>query len=178
MGDRQRDPASLVNENMSLLSFCHWIEHTPGGVAIRESQWLFATIITVHVLSLGVFLGTVVMVDLRLLGTGIRNAPVSDLVERLLPWTRGSFVFMAVSGVLLIWSEAVKCYQSPSFRIKLALIFLAGINLVVFHNKTYRTVAAWDQSAVLPWRVRLAGALSLLLWIGTLAAGRAVGYNY
>ena len=118
------------------------------------------------------------MVDLRLLGTGVRAAPVSDLVERLLPWTRSAFAVMAISGGLLIWAEAVKCYKSPAFRIKMALILLALINVTVFHLRTYRTVAAWACDAILPRRVRLAGSLSLLLWLGAIVAGRAVGYNY
>jgi hypothetical protein len=108
----------------------------------------------------------------------MRTTPVSDLVERLLPWTRASFALMALSGALLIWTEAVKCYTSTSFRIKMALILLAGINILVFHRGTYRTAAAWDNAAELPTRAKLAGFLSLLLWTGVLVAGRAVGYNY
>jgi uncharacterized membrane protein len=118
------------------------------------------------------------MLDLRLLGSGMRTTPISDLVDRFLPWTRVSFVLMALSGALLIWSEAVKGYASTSFRIKMVLILLAGLNILVFHRRTYRTVAAWDQAVHLPARARLAGFLSLLLWTGVLAAGRAVGYDY
>ena len=163
---------------MDLLNFCHWLERTPGAVAIRESMWMFGGLISVHVLSLGVFFGTIAMLDLRLLGLGMRTTPVSDLVDRFLPWTRSSFMLMALSGALLIWSEAVKCYTSTSFRIKMALILLAGLNILVFHRRTYRTVAAWDQAVHVPARARLAGFLSLLLWTGVLAAGRAVGYDY
>ena len=163
---------------MSLLNFCHWLERTPGAVAIRESMWMFGGLISIHVLSLGVFFGTIAMLDLRLLGQGMRSTPVSDLVDRFLPLTRASFGLMAASGTLLVWSEAVKCYSSPSFRIKIALIFLASANILVFHRKTYRTVAAWDQAASLPAWAKLAGFISLLLWTGVLAAGRAVGYDY
>lgn len=163
---------------MSILTFCHWLERTPGAVAIRESMWMFGVLISIHVLSLGVFFGTVTMLDLRLLGQGMRTTPVSDLVNRLLPWTRVSFALMALSGGLLVWSEAVKCYTSNSFRIKIVLILLAGVNILVFHRQTYRTVTAWDHTVHLPARARLAGFLSLLLWTGVLAAGRAVGYDY
>jgi hypothetical protein len=163
---------------MSILNFCHWLERTPGAVAIRENMWMFGGLISIHVLSLGVFFGTIAILDLRLLGRAMRTTPISDLVDRSLPWTRASFTLMALSGALLLWSEAVKCYTSTSFRIKMALIFLAGFNILVFHRRTYRTVTAWDQTVVLPARVRLAGLLSLLLWIGVLTAGRAVGYDY
>jgi len=163
---------------MSILNFCHWLERTPGAVAIRENMWMFGGLISVHVLSLGIFFGTIAMLDLRLLGRGMRTTPISDLVDRFLPWTRASFTLMALSGAFLLWSEAVKCYTSTSFRIKMALIFLAGINILVFYRRTYRMVATWDQTVVLPARVRLAGLLSLLLWTGVLTAGRAVGYDY
>ena len=135
-------------------------------------------LITAHVLALGIFLGTVLLVDLRLIRRGVIGAPVSDLVERLLPWTRGAFALMAVSGVLLFCTEAAKCYESAAFRIKIALIILAGANIWIFHRKTYRDSAVWDESASLPVRARVAGILSLLLWMGALTAGRAVGYNY
>ena len=110
---------------MSILNYCHWLERTPGAVAIRENMWMFGGLISVHVLSLGVFFGTIAMFDLRLLGRGMRTTPISDLVDRFLPWTRASFTLMALSGALLLWSEAVKCYTSTSFRIKMALIFLS-----------------------------------------------------
>ena len=161
-----------------MLSFCRWLEHTSGAIAIGENMWIFGAIVSAHVLSLGVFFGTIAMLDLRLLGQGMRTTPVSDLVERLLPWTRASFALMAMSGALLIWTEAVKCYTSTSFRIKMALIVLAGVNILAFHRGTYRTVAAWDNAVALPARVKLAGVLSLLLWTGVLVTGRAVGYKY
>ena len=163
---------------MSILSLCHWLERTPGAVAIRESMWMFGGLISIHVLSLGVFFGTIAVLDLRLLGRGMRTSPVSELVDRFLPWTRVSFGLMALSGALLIWSEAAKCYNSASFRIKMMLIFLAGVNILVFHRRTYRTIATWDRAAVIPARAKLAGFISLLLWTGVLAAGRAVGYDY
>jgi uncharacterized protein DUF6644 len=103
---------------------------------------------------------------------------VSELVERILPWTRGAFAVMALSGLLLFCTEAAKCYASAAFRLKIALILLAGANIWTFHRKTYRGSVSWDNSSTLPARVRLAGVFSLLLWIGALAAGRAVGYDY
>jgi hypothetical protein len=146
---------------MTPLEVAQSLEHSSFALAIRDSMWGFAILITLHVLALGIFLGTVILVDLRLLRRGIAAAPVSDLIERILPWTRGAFAAMALSGVL-----------------KLVLILLAGANAWFFHRKTYRPLDAWNRSGPLPALVKMAGILSLLLWIGALAAGRAVGYNY
>jgi hypothetical protein len=163
---------------MTPLEVARSLEHSSFALAIRDSMWGFAILITLHVLALGMFLGTVMLVDLRLLRRGITAAPVLDLIERILPLTRGAFTLLALSGVLLFCTEATKCYASAAFRIKLVLILLAGANVRFFHRKTYRGSGAWNRSGPLPALVKLAGILSLLLWIGAVAAGRAVGYNY
>src|SRR5712692_4468592 len=107
---------------MHLLEFCQWLENTPLGVEIREGQWWFSVLNGVH---------------LRLLGKGIRRARVSEVAESLLPWTWSGFAVMAVSGVLLVCSEAVKLYGNLFFRIKLALLVAAGINVLIFHRTVY-----------------------------------------
>jgi len=160
----------------ALLSFCQWLEHSSPALAIRESAWGYALLIATHVMGLGLFLGTVMIVDLRLLGRGIRTSPVSDLIGRLLPWTRAGFATMAASGIVLLFTEAAKCYQSPAFRLKLGFIALAGINVWVFHRRSYRMHAAGPADAATPMTWKFAGGLSILLWLGALAAGRAVGY--
>jgi hypothetical protein len=164
--------------NITPFELARWLERSSFAAAIRDSMWGFAILITLHVLALGIFLGTVMLVDLRLLRRGITGAPVSDLMQRILPWTRGAFGVMALSGVLLFCTEALKCYASNAFRIKLVLILLAGANAWYFHRKTYRRWREWKRTGPLPPLVKLAGILSLLLWVGAVAAGRAVGYNY
>jgi hypothetical protein len=159
-----------------LLAFCQWLEHTGPAIAVRDSTLGYAALIVTHVLGLGLFLGTVMIVDLRLLGRGIRTSTVPDLVARLLPWTRAGFATMAGSGVVLFCIEAAKCYQSQAFAIKMGLIALAGVNVWVFHHGSYPKQAA-SSGLVTPMTWKLAGGLSILLWLGALAAGRAVGYD-
>lgn len=123
---------------MTVMEVARALERSPFALAIRDSTFGFALLITIHVLALGMFLGTVMLVDLRLVRRGIVGAPVSDLVERLLPWTRGSFTVMALSGVLLFCTEAAKCCASTAFRTKMALILLAAVNVWFFHRRTYQ----------------------------------------
>ena len=158
-----------------MLEICRWLEHSSASRAILESNLGFAALIITHVLGLGLFLGTVMLLDLRLLGRGIRTSTVSDFVEYLLPWTRTGFFLMAVSGVILFSTEAVKCYESAAFRAKMGLITLALVNVWVFHHRNYRERGSHSLTP-LPWK--FAGATSLLIWLGVLAAGRAVGYGY
>jgi hypothetical protein len=161
---------------MSLLQFCEWLENTPVGAGIREGVWLFPMLNIAHVLGMTIAAGTVVYLDLRLLGFGLRQAPVSQVAKSLLPWTWGGFSVMFLSGMFLIFSEAVMLYGNWFFRIKLVLLALAGLNAWVFHRGVYRGISEWDMAPVAPFRARLAGAFSLTLWMAILAAGRAIPY--
>lgn len=162
---------------MSLLTLCQWLENTSAGTGIRESIWLYPILQTIHAVSIIFVVGTISMVDLRLLGLRLWREPVTDVLGYLLPWTLRGVVIMALSGGLLAWSHAVQYYNSPLFRTKMLLLLLAGTNALVFHVTIYRSVGRWDQAAVPPGRARLAGLLSLMLWIAVVATGRAIGYE-
>jgi hypothetical protein len=153
------------------------MQNTAGGTAIRESIWVFPVLDAVHVWSLALFFGSVTVFDLRLLGVGLRREPVFEVARRLLPWTGTGFACMAVTGGLLFWSEPMKCYGSTAFRVKLVAMILAGVNALAFHLTTYRSVAAWDQTRPTPVSARLAGFVSLALWICVAVSGRLVGYR-
>ena len=162
---------------MILLAFCQWLENTPPAMAFRDSVWLFDIAETFHTLGIVLVAGTIMLLDLRLLGLGLKREPVSDIVSRIVPWTLWGFVFMLVTGLCLFSTEAVKLYDSPAFRIKLVLLSLAGLNALIFHRTVYRQAAEWDQASVAPPRARLAGLLSLIFWIAIIAAGRAIAYG-
>jgi hypothetical protein len=159
-----------------MLAFCQWLEQTSVGSAVRESLWLFPAIETLHLLGMAVLVGTVAIFDLRLLGWMLRRERVTVLAGRLLPWTWAGFVVQVVTGALLFSSEAVKVSTNPAFRIKMVLIVLAGLHALVFHWTVYRDVASWDQGEVLPVGAKISGLLSILLWIGVVAAGRFIGF--
>ena len=163
---------------MSLLSFCQWLEKTPGSIALHESLWMYPIVESVHVLTLCLFLGTVVMLDLRLLGVTMRGVPVSDIVSQLSPWTLAGFFLMVVSGALLFYAIPVRTYQNVFFRAKVLMLILAGLNAFIFHSTTYRTMAKWDLNPVPPKGARMSGFLSLILWAGIVAAGRMIAYNW
>ena len=158
------------------LELCKWLDQTAVGAAVRESLWLFPAIETLHLLGMAALLGTVAVLDLRLLGWAMRRERVSSLVGKLLPWAWAGFAVQVVTGGLLFSSEAVKVYSNPAFRLKMLLILLAGIHAFIFHWIVYRDVANWDDSALLPLKVKLSGFASILLWVGIVAAGRFIGF--
>lgn len=162
---------------MDLLSICQWLDSSRLSAALRMSNWFFSTFDVIHTLGIVLVAGTIMLVDLRLLGLALRSEPVAAVVERIVPWTLRGFALMFVTGALLFCSEAVKLYHSPAFRIKLVLLALAGLNALIFHRTIYRDVANWDTQAAAPLRARIAGLLSLAFWVAIIVAGRAIAYG-
>jgi hypothetical protein len=163
---------------MSIFEFCQWLQNTAWGTAIRESTWVFPIIEGMHVLTLGLSVGTLLIMDLRLAGVLMRREPVSQVSNQLMPWSAAGFAIMFTTGALLFWSQPLKAWGSIYFRIKLILLLLAGINALVFELTLRRTVATWDTAETPPFRARLAGVLGIVLWAGVIAAGRTMAYNF
>jgi uncharacterized protein DUF6644 len=163
---------------VSLLPFCQWLEKTPWSIALHESLWVYPIVESVHVLTLCLFLGTAVMLDLRLLGLTMRQVPFSEVAAKLLPWTAAGFALMVISGSLLFYAIPVRTYLNIFFRMKVGMLILAGLNVWVFHRTVYRRMPAWDLEPVTPIGARIAGGLSLVLWAGIVIAGRMIAYNW
>ncbi|MCU1223945.1 MAG: putative rane protein [Edaphobacter sp.] len=159
-----------------LQHICQTINETHLSVALRESVWVFPIIETVHVIGITLLVGTIAILDLRLLGLVFRRERVSLIARQVLPVTWTGFAIVMISGVFLFIAEAAQSYTNPAFRWKLLLLLLVGINPLVFHTTVYRKVALWDETLAIPFRARLAGAISLTLWCGIVVAGRAIAY--
>ena len=160
-----------------MLSICQWVFQTPMSIALRESIWIYPILEVLHCVGILLVAGTIVVVDLRLLGFGMRRFPVSSVVSQVVPWTLSGFGFMFVTGSLLAWSEPLRLYRSIFFPWKLLFLAIAGLNALLFHYGIYRGVRAWDSDVLTPMRARLAGVVSIVCWICVIAAGRAVGYE-
>ena len=162
---------------MSLVGFCEWLANTPGSIALHESRYMFLVVLTVHVLTLAVFVGTAVMIDLRILGVMLVRVRASELVARLVPWTAAGFLVMVMSGALLFYAAPLVRYHNLFFRFKMVALVLALLNAWLFHATVYRRVADWDLDPVPPRRARVAGAVSLVLWALIITAGRMMAYQ-
>jgi hypothetical protein len=143
---------------------------------IRESDWMFPTIETVHVFALVLVVGTIMTVDLRLLGIANKERPFSQVAAEMLPWTWTAFAIAALAGLLMFSSKAVTYYGNIPFRLKMVCLVLAGINMTMFHWLGTRRLAAWDHGRP-PVTAKLAGGASLLLWTTIVAAGRWIGFT-
>lgn len=156
--------------------FCIWVEALPWAVSISQSGWLFPSIETVHVLALTMVVGSIAMVDLRLLNFAYRDRTVRQMTEEVLPYTWTEFVVAAIFGVLLFASAATKYYGIATFRAKIVLLALAGANMLLFHFIPYRTVDDWGVVGRTTRAAKVCGGMSLLLWTAVVALGRWTGF--
>ena len=157
---------------MDLLPVFQWLEDTAIGAAIRESLWLFPVIEAVHLLALALIGGTILLVDLRLLGFGLRSQPVALLAESVHPWLVGGLLTMFATGIPMFLSEAIKCYYSPPFWYK--MFFLAIATVYTFTVRKRLTAA--DEARVGPIWGRLAALASMGLWFCVGFSGRWIAF--
>jgi hypothetical protein len=147
------------------------------AAAIRESDTLFPMLESVHVLMIAVVVGTIAIVDLRLLGIASHRRGARQLTIDMLPFTWVAFVLAVISGSLLFVSNATGYFESVPFRFKLLTILIAGINMGIFHVTAYRKIGEWDDQVHTPMAARVAGFTSLTLWVLIVFLGRWIGYS-
>jgi hypothetical protein len=162
---------------VDLFRFVEWLGNTSWSIALHESRYVFLLVLMIHVLTLSVFVGTAAMIDLRLLGKTMTRVPVSQVVTRLLPWSEAGFLVMVLTGTLLFYAAPVARYENVFFRLKMAALLIAVMNAWVFRRTIYRRVGEWDLDPVPPRRVRMVGALSLILLAIIITAGRMMAYQ-
>jgi hypothetical protein len=162
---------------LQLRELISYFENSALADNIRENDVLFPLIESVHVVSICLVVGSILVVDLRLLGFASLDRSVSRVTGGVLPLTWCAFAVTVASGSLMFISNATKYLENGYFIAKLVLIGLAGLNMVIFHALSARSQPQWDNEARLPLPARLAGGLSILLWISVVACGRWIGFT-
>jgi hypothetical protein len=161
----------------SLTELMDWLQATSWAVYIHRTAWAFTSIELVHVFAISLVIGSIAIVDLRLLGIGSTRRPVTALAGAVLPVTWSAFVLAVLAGSLLFISQASAYFTNTAFRIKMLIIVLAGINMLVFELITMRGVRDWDTRPIPPPAARLAGGLSLTCWVLVVVFGRWTGFT-
>lgn len=152
-----------------------WLETSGVAAAMRQWLWLYPAVEITHIVGFVVLVGSAFMFDLRLLGLS-RALPVSAMAVHLLRWARLALLLVIPSGALMFLAHATEFAGNPAFRLKLLLIAAAFLNAGIFHRWPFRAVGDWDTEILAPWPARLAGVLSLVLWIGVITCGRLLAY--
>jgi hypothetical protein len=157
---------------VDLYPFFVWCEQSAIGTAIRESTWLFPFVESFHLLALAMMGGAVLIVDLRLLGVGLRQTPIRDLARSVSPWLVTGLVVMLASGTLLFLSEALKCYENTLFHLK--MLFLACA--ILFTVTIRRRAIASPRTDERPLAARTVALVSIGLWTAVGTLGRGIGF--
>jgi uncharacterized membrane protein YhdT len=156
-----------------LLPFFSWCEHSWIGQTIQSSVWLFPVIESIHLVGLGVIAGSVLIVDMRLLGIGLQSRSVEEVAANARPWMIASLALMFASGILLFLSEATKCYFSLPFWIKMSSLALA----IVFAFTVKSRVIRNQLDLRYPLLGKATAVVSLGLWFGVAWGGRWIGFS-
>ncbi len=162
---------------MNLQSLWQALEASPVGDFVASSSWAFPAIESTHVIAIVTVVGTVAIMDLRLLGLTSRSWTVTQMSNDTLRWTWAAFAVAAVTGTLLFVSKAHIYAKEPYFLWKMVILAVAGVNMAVFHALTWRTVDRWDAARQPPTAAKVAGVLSLACWIVAVFCGRWIGFT-
>ena len=161
-----------------MLDFVVWLSDTEWSIALHESLYLYPWIESTHVLSICLFFGTLLFVDLRLTGRVFNNLSVSEMNSKVLPLTIFGFLVMSLTGLLLFYAIPVRNYQNIFFRIKMLLIVIAGVNAFFFHRRMSKEAKIWDKDSSIPSSMKNSAITSLVLWSSVIITGRMIAYNW
>ena len=161
----------------SLTQLMEWLQATSLAVFIHQTKWAFTTIEVIHLIAIAAVIGSIAVVDLRLLGLASARRPFTELAREILPYTWAAFAIAAITGSLLFISQATQYFVTPTFWGKMAIMAVAGINMVIFEFITVRGVKEWDVKPNLPLSARLAGGISLACWALVFVFGRWTGFS-
>jgi len=153
-----------------------WLEGTEAAVYVAQSDWAFPIIETIHVIAIALVIGTISVVDLRILEWASAARPYRQIAAEVLPWTWATFCLAVLTGGLLFISQASEYFGNTAFRIKLILLMLAGINMMTFEFVIARD-PAWDRDDRASLLGKIAAAISLTLWISVVFFGRRIGFT-
>jgi len=154
-----------------------WLHTSDLALQIREDDLLFPMIESLHVLCITLVVGSIMVVDLRLLGLASTRRSITEITGTILPMTWVAFAIAFIAGGLLFISNAVEYSENGFFIAKMLLMALAGANMLVFHLLLSRNIARWNGWKSPPLAARLSGGLSLGLWVAIVACGRWIGFT-
>ena len=157
-------------ESNQLLEIIYLLEDSYVGEYVRSSLWLFPVIQSFHLIGLGILGGAVVVGDLRLMGILMRTESTRYVIRVTRPWFNFGLFILIITGIPLFLSEAVKCYYSRAFWIKISCLLLGTLFVYFIRNPI---VLSKDENFI----IKILGFISFSLWVVTAASGRWIGFS-
>lgn len=162
---------------MDIAAILRWLEATSLATRIRDSLYVFPLLEAAHVIGLALVVGTIAVIDLRLLGVASTERPFQRMASDILKWTWGAFALTALTGSLMFLTNASVYYHNFYFRSKMLLLVFAGVNMLSFELTLGRQAHRWDTAASAPRAGKAVAALSIVIWISVIFAGRLIGFT-
>jgi hypothetical protein len=167
-------PTGLIHTGGALQSYAAWVNSTWLHYFAVNYKWVWATMETLHFLGLGLMVGTIGVLDLRLLGFA-KGLPIAS-VQKLVPWGVGAFVLNTLTGIVFLAGAPYQYLYNFAFQMKVIFMVAAGVNVFIFYTGTWQRAQTIAAGQAAPWPARIAGAVSLFLWIGVMYWGRMLTF--
>ena len=151
-----------------------WLEASAIADWVRTVRWVYPALESAHYLGLAMLVGSIMVIDLRLLGFA-KLLPLKSVIG-LVPWVWAGFIVNAISGGLIFIYGATGFAGNRAFQLKMILMLLAGVNALIFTLATRRADADWLDSGVAPTAIKSVATASFILWLGVVTAGRWMAY--
>jgi hypothetical protein len=159
-----------------IVDFFKYIDTLESSLELRGSSYVHPWITVCHVMGMGLFAGTILMMDLRLLGVGNMRTPFSQVQRRLFPWQIAGIAITTMTGLALVFANPMNYATNIIFWTKMLAMVVAALNALAFHFVTEYSLADWDAGKTPPFGAKLAGGLSVALWVNVIVAGRLMPY--
>jgi hypothetical protein len=162
---------------VDLTAFADALQQSGLSEWMRASLKALPIIESVHVMAVATVYGTILLVDLRLLGLRDVGRPFTRVFKEMVRWTWPAFALAVVTGALMFMPNARTYIVNTAFALKMSSLVLAGINMAVFEFTTLKSVASWDADPRSPLGARIAGAVSIVVWTAVIVFGRWIGFT-
>jgi hypothetical protein len=162
---------------MSLYGLCQWLQSTSWATGIRESLHMYPALYTLHIFGFVIMVTATSTLSLRVLGLVMANRPVASIAKIALPWAEGGLSANLITGFFVFAAQAVDMYTNTAFRWKMAMVLLAGINILLIEMTIKRNIGNWGERGPAPGIAKFSAAVSLLLWFGIVAMSRVIGFT-
>ncbi len=153
-----------------------WLKESTLGIFMAENEFAFPWIECIHVIALCITVGSILLLDFRLLGLAYKHWSLKDMSQSLLPVTWWAYAVALVTGICLLSSNALAYLANPAFLLKMTFMAIAGINMLLFHFVTNKNISDIDHITDLSLSARIAGGVSFCCWITVVGAGRWIGF--
>ena len=163
---------------MTLQQFADWLAATPPSHFLQANEaWAIPVIQTVHIVGIGITMGSAFMLTLRVAGVAGMDQTLLDAQRRYLPWLTGALLLLLASGALLVLAEPAREFFSLSFRLKMLLVALCATIACWFGRSVARRPAHWEERCARDSKLRVIASATFLLWIAIIFLGRFIAYD-